>query len=328
MPDSLCPTSTNLLGLSKPIIVVVGPTASGKSSLAQNLALELDGEVVSADSMQIYKGMDIGTAKLLPKEQLVAHFGFDLIDPGMPFSAALYQSYARTCLCDIDARGKLPILCGGTGFYIRATVDGYEFPAGEQTGNAVRDYYNAYVKEQGSLALWNLLNERDPESAQLIEPRDTKRVVRAFELLEDETSYAEQKRKLASIPQVVPALFIGLSVQPEILNKRIDERVDNMMNNGFLQEVEGLLQKGLRTGITAPQAIGYKELVSVIDGEQSLEEAVESIKIATHQYAKRQRTWFRKDGRIHWLEADEYDPVSLTAQSLAIIRNTGSFETI
>lgn len=310
--------------LSNPVICVVGPTASGKTDLAQALALELDGEVLSADSMQIYRGMDIGTGKLPACERLVPHYGFDLVDPGDPFSAALFQDYARSRFRDIDERGKRIVMAGGTGFYVRAAIDAYEFPGGEQVGNPVRERYLAVAREQGAEALWELLRARDAESAALIPPADVKRVVRAFELLEEGATYAEQRAKLARIPQLVPAVFLGMEVDPAVLRARIDARVDAMVEAGLVDEVKGLLERGFREGVTAPQAIGYKEIVAALDGRISLEEAVEQIKLATRRYAKRQRTWFRKDARISWLQADEADTPALLAQARTVLRDNVS----
>lgn len=308
--------------LHTPVVCVVGPTASGKTDLAQKLALALDGEVVSADSMQIYRGMDIGTGKLPVSERLAPHHGFDLVDPGEPFSAALFQDYARACFRDIDARGRRAVLCGGTGFYVRAAVDGYDFPKGEQVGNPVRERYMRLAEEEGAEALWRALEERDPASAHIIPPADVKRVVRAFELLEEGASYAEQRAKLATIPQVVPAVFVGLAVDPEVLRARIDARVDAMVEAGLVEEVRGLLAQGFREGVTAPQAIGYKEIVEALDGTISLDEAIVRIKTATHRYAKRQRTWFRKDTRIHWIDANAGDTDALTEAALRVLEDT------
>ena len=288
----------------KPVICIVGPTASGKSALAQALAVEIGGEVVSADSMQVYRGMDIGTGKVLPEERLVAHHGLDLVDPGEPYSAALFQEYARTCFADIHARGKEAVLCGGTGFYVRAAIDDYAFPKGEQVGNPLREELNAFASEQGARALWERLAAVDRASASIIPENDVKRVVRAFELLEEGLTYAEQKEKLAHIPQYWPCTFIGLAVDPRVLRERIDARVDEMVERGLVDEVRNLLAKGFRKGVTAPQAIGYKEIVAALDGDISFEEAIDAIKTATHRYAKRQRTWFRKDPRIEWIDAD------------------------
>lgn len=302
-----------------PIICIVGPTATGKTELAQRIAQSVGGEVVSADSMQIYRGMDIGTGKVAPSERLVPHHGLDLVDPGEPFSAALFQSYARKCFQDISARSRRTILAGGTGFYVRAAIDGYTFPQGAQTDNPIREHYSSLAREQGADVLWELLYARDAASAALLPPRDVKRVVRAFELLESGTTYAEQRAKLASIPQIVPACFIGLEVDPGILADRIDARVDAMVKAGLVDEVKYLLQAGFRQGITAPQAIGYKEIVAVLDDGTPLAKAVSDIKQATRRYAKRQRTWFRKDKRITWLCADSQDMDNLTEQALRVI---------
>lgn len=307
------------LALGAPVVCVVGPTASGKTDLAQALALELGGEVVSADSMQIYRGMDIGTGKLPAAERLVPHHGFDLVDPGEPYSAALFQEFARERFRNIDARGKRCVLAGGTGFYVRAAIDGYEFPKGEQVGNPVRERYLAIAREQGAQALWELLAARDAESAALIPPADVKRVVRAFELLEEGGSYARQRAKLATLPQVVPAVLFGIEVDPAVLRTRIDARVDAMVEAGLVEEVRGLLARGFREGVTAPQAIGYKEIVAALDGEITLDEAVERIKLATRRYAKRQRTWFRKDARIRWMRADGRDATSLADEALEVL---------
>lgn len=304
---------------SKPIICIVGPTASGKTDLAQQVALRYKGEVVSADSMQIYKGMDIGTGKIPVNERVVPHHGFDLVDPGTAYSAALFQEYSRTCFQDIESRGKTSVLAGGTGLYVRAAIDNYEFPKGEQTNNPTRDYYTQYAEEHGPEALWELLRQKDPRSAEILHPNNVRRVVRAFELLEEGCTYAEQQAKLASIPQAVPAIFIGLQVDPELLKTRINNRVDKMVEQGLIDEVIGLLNKGFREGITSQQAIGYKEIVAALDGNISMDEAIEDIKLATRRYAKRQRTWFRKDDRIHWINADEFDLEILSKQASEII---------
>lgn len=308
---------------SLPIVCIVGPTASGKSDLAQLVASSLDGEVVSADSMQVYKGMDIGTGKVLPEERIVAHHGIDLVDPGQPYSAALFQDYARMCFEDIRGRGKRSVLCGGTGFYVRAAIDGYDFPAGEQVGNAVRDRYRSIAEREGAHALWTMLHDEDPASANLIPENDVKRIVRAFELLSSGKSYAEQKAKLAALPQLYPATFIGLSVDPVILAERIDRRVDRMVETGLVHEVRRLLDAGFREGITSPQAIGYKEIVRYLDGETSLDEAVDSIKLATRRYAKRQRTWFRKDKRIFWIDANR---LNLEEQARAALDHVATID--
>lgn len=304
---------------SSRLIVVVGPTASGKSDLAQAIAHELDACVLSADSMQIYRGMDIGTGKLLSHEQYVTHYGLDVADPGESYSVAVFQEYGRALIDEQLSQGKAVVVCGGTGFYIRALIDEFDFPAGDQDNNPVREKYSQLLDEIGPHALWEELKRIDPASAEVIHENDTKRVIRAFELLADGTSYSKQKEAFQKIPQHYPATFIGLKVDPTVLNNRIDRRVDKMLASGLVEEVRRLLFQGFREGLTAQHAIGYKEIVAYLDGDCSLEEAVASIKVSTHRYAKRQRTWFKKDERIHWLSADEYDLSRLTRQSLDII---------
>lgn len=307
-----------MVSLENKIICIVGPTASGKSDLAQEIALALNGEIVSADSMQIYRGMDIGTGKVIESQQRIKHYGIDLVDPGVPYSAALYQEYARKALEKIDAGGKRAILVGGTGLYVRAALDDYSFPRGDNECNPVRERYTAFAEEHGAQALWDLLHERDPDSAREIHPNNVRRVVRAFELIEEGESYARQKARLQSIPQFYPAVFIGMKVAPGVLRSRIDRRVDAMVAHGLIEEVTRLLDKGFRQGLTAAQAIGYKEIVSALDGARSMDQAIEDIKTASRRYAKRQRTWFGKDRRINWIDA-ELPMGQMLARSLDII---------
>lgn len=303
------------------VIVVVGPTASGKSSLAIKLAQRLNGEIVSADSMQVYRGMDIGSAKAPENERIVEHWGLDLLEPGEPFSAALFQEYARSAFKDIFNRGKTPILCGGTGFYVRAAIDDYDFPKGDQIGNDVRDKWMDFADKHGAEALWNALAEIDPNSAQLIAVNDIKRTVRAFELLEDGKAYAQQKEALSSIPELIPSIWIGLEVDPQLLKDRINTRVDKMIELGLVAEVESLLDSGFREAITASQAIGYKEIVAALDGKCPMDDAIEQIKTSTRRYAKRQRTWFRKEKRIHWIDANDPDSDLVEAALKVIAEN-------
>lgn len=307
------------IGLKNKVICVVGPTASGKTELAQNIALHYQGEVLSADSMQIYRGMDIGTGKLSASEQKVPHWGLDIVAPNEAYSAALFQTYARDCMRDIDKRGKRTVLCGGTGFYVRAALDDYDFPRGDQTNNPTRTYYEDYVSKHSNQELWDILHQKDAQSAESIHPNNVKRVIRALEMYDEGVSYATQKAQLAHIAQVVPAVFIGLEVDPQTLNERIDKRVDHMIDSGLIDEVTTLLAQGFRESITSPQAIGYKEIVRVIEGTTSLSEATEEIKTATHRYAKRQRTWFRRDKRIKWISVDKYGKGDLTKRAIDLI---------
>lgn len=320
------PNSDSTADIARPVICIVGPTASGKSDLAQLVAAAIGGEVVSADSMQVYKGMDIGTGKVPPEDRIVAHHGLDLVDPGEPYSAALFQDYARSCFSDIAMRGKRSVLAGGTGLYIRAAIDDYDFPKGEQVENPVRERYMRFADEQGGQALWEELNRVDPASAQLIHPHNVRRVVRAFEMLSEGTNYAAQHARLQSMPQAIDAIVYGLEVTPGVLAQRIESRVDAMIEQGLVAEVKSLLQRGFREGVTAPQAIGYKEIVAALEGEGTLDDAVVRIKTATRRYAKRQRTWFRKDKRIVWIDTDEGDAGRLAERVLFDLHDRGAQE--
>ena len=317
-----------MVELRNPVVCVVGPTASGKSTLAQHLALELGGAVLSADSMQIYRGMDIGTGKLAAHERLVEHYGLDLVDPGQAFSAALYQDYGRKVVMELDAKGMPCVVCGGTGFYIRALVDDYCFVDGSQVGNEVRDRYVRMASAEGPEAVWDVLKRLDPESAELIPKADVKRVVRALEMHDQGVSYARQKEQLSKIPAYFPAVFVGLAVDRDELVCAIDERVDRMLEAGLVDEVRGLLDRGFRDALTAQAAIGYKEVVAYLDGRCSLEEAAESIKLATRRYAKRQRTWFGHDARVNWLEchvpASEDEFGVLLERALGLVKLGGA----
>jgi tRNA dimethylallyltransferase len=282
--------------------------------LADALAARLGGEVLSADSMQVYRGMDIGTAKMPPEERSVPYHCIDLVDPGVPFTAALYQRAARTAIDGLLAAGKPAVLCGGTGLYLRAALDGFDFdekretdaaPAAGDIASPLRERLQQQAAILGPERFHALLAERDPASAELIHPNNVRRVVRALELLEQGASYAGQHAGFAHYEAIYPVLQIGLSVQPEVLYQAIELRVEAMLAAGLLEEVEGLLDAGFEQAVTAQQAIGYKELVPVLRAGRPLAEAVDEIKRSTRRYAKRQRTWFKRDPRIKWLDATE-----------------------
>jgi len=249
--------------------------------------------------------MDIGTAKPAVEQRRVAYHCLDLTDPGEPFSAALYQRHARIAIDDIAARGLVPIVCGGTGLYVRAALDVMEFPKGEQLENPARTGYERYAAESGAAALHELLRTRDPASAAVIHPNNTRRVVRALEMLDQGISYAEQKQAFSARTPFYPTSYIGVTMDRVALYHSIDLRVDDMIAHGLLGEVETLLSQGWRDALTARQAIGYKELVPVIEDGASLDDAVAAIKQATRRYAKRQLSWFRADQRIRWVDVTE-----------------------
>ena len=303
----------------QPVIAILGPTASGKSSLAEALAQSLDGEIISADSMQIYKGMNIGTAKVPLEKRCVAYHCIDFIDPGQPYSAALFQKDSRSAIQDIQNRGKMPIICGGTFFYVRACLDEMDFAAGEQKENPVRQRYQKFLEENGTQALYELLKSADPRSAAVIHPNNTVRVIRALEMHDRGESYAQRKEALSTIQQAIPSLKIGLDVQRDVLYERINERVDCMFADGLLEEVERLCAHGFRDACTAKSAIGYKEVVAYLDGEISLKEASEQIKQATRRYSKRQRSWLRGMPEIQWIDATDADLERICTEAYALI---------
>jgi tRNA dimethylallyltransferase len=289
-------------------IAIVGPTAAGKSAIAEALALELDGEIVSADSMQVYRGMDIGTAKVPLQERRVPYHCVDLVRPGQTYSAALYQVDARQAIDGIVDRGGTPVLAGGTGLYVRAALDRFEFPAGQMGGEA-RTRYEDLADEIGTDALHALLRGRDPAAADAIHPHNVRRVVRALEMADAGISYGEQVAGFGARACFYPGTrFVGIDVDRPVLYERIERRVDDMVAAGLPDEVAALLEAGYRDVLTASQAIGYKEIVPVIEGSGTLDEAADAIKRATRRYAKRQLTWFRADPRIRWLDVTELSP--------------------
>jgi tRNA dimethylallyltransferase len=301
-----------------PVVGVVGPTGVGKTTLAEAVAHHLGGEIVSADSMQVYRGMDIGTAKPPVAERRVPYHCIDLVDPGEPYSAALFQRDARSAIAGIAVRGALPVICGGTGLYVRAALDDWEFPAGD-VGSVSRGRYERLVTEIGAPGLHAVLAERDPASAALIHRNNTRRVVRALEMLDEGASYSSQSVDFSERRSVYDIALVGLTMDRAALYERIDARVDAMFADDLLGEVTRLLDAGYRTGLTAAQAIGYKELVPVVEDGADLQEAVVAIKQATRRYAKRQLTWFRADPRIRWLDATGVGSADALESALALL---------
>jgi tRNA dimethylallyltransferase len=301
----------------RPVIAVVGPTASGKTALAEALAIETRGEIVSADSMQVYRGMDIGTSKP-PEPRAVPYHCLDLVDPGVPYSAARYQQDARCAIEDVLARSATPIVAGGTGLYVRAALDDWEIPGGHMQ-TACRARLERELDEHGAAEMHRRLAVADPQGARLIHPNNSRRVIRALEMIEQGTLYSEQARRFRERRAFYPTKYVGLSVDRARLYERIDRRVEQMLESGLLDEVASLLQRGYRKAVTARQAIGYKEFVPVLEGDRPLEEAAEEVKRSTRRYAKRQMTWFRADDRVRWLDATAADVDALVEQALRLL---------
>ena len=292
-----------------PVIAVVGPTGSGKSDLAVNLALALDGEVINADAMQFYRGMDIGTAKITAAERRgVPHHLLDTLDVTEEASVSDFQLEARALIADIHARGKRAILAGGSGLYVRAALDVLEFPG---TDPEVRGELEAEYAAQGPGPLLVRLRDVDPVSAGRVS--DARRIIRALEVHQltgrPFSSFMPRREYFQ------PAIQIGLAVDREQLRERLARRVHAMVDKGLLEEVRRLDASGLRRGKTAPRALGYSQFLKVLDGGTTVEQAAEETIVATRQFARRQLTWFRADPRISWL--DWQDP-ELDTKAIAL----------
>jgi tRNA dimethylallyltransferase len=282
------------------VLALVGPTGAGKTRIALELAPALRAEVVSIDSMQIYRGMDVGTAKPGPQERArVPHHLVDVADPARPYSVAAFQRAARTAIEGILARGRVPLLVGGSGLYFRAVVDELEFPP---TDPSVR----ARIGRSDPAELMAALRARDPDAASRIAPANVRRIVRALEVIEITSRRFSEFRaawdRYASRYDLVPA---GLRMNPDLLGVRIAERTDRMLEGGLVEEVRGLLDRGLRTALTASKAIAYPEVVAHLDGAMTPAEARAGIIRNTRRYARRQMGWFRADPRIVWFDAEE-----------------------
>lgn len=283
-------------------VAVVGPTATGKSDLGVRLAVELGGEVVNADAMQLYRGMDIGTAKLTEEQrQGVPHHLLDVLEVTETASVAAYQRHARRVIEDLLAAGRVPIVVGGSGLYVQALFDDLRFPG---TDPAIRARLEAELATVGAAALHTQLSERDPAAAAAILPGNGRRIVRALEVIE-----LTGRPFSATLPRPGPtrygAVLIGLDREPADLDERVDRRVRAMFDAGLVDEVTGLLAKGLRSGRTASRALGYQQVLAALDDAYDMAVAAEETARATRRFVRRQRSWFRRDRRIEWLDASD-----------------------
>ena len=299
-----------------PLVCIVGPTASGKSSLAVELAKRFDAEIVSADSMQIYRGMDILTAKAtVPEMQGIPHHLLDFLDLDSDYSVADYVEDASCVIGDIYDRGKLPFLVGGTGLYISSLIDHVKY-ADIPCCTSLRDELNRRAQLEGTLSLWHELQTIDPVTAQKLHPNDQKRIVRAIEIYRLSNKTKSEWDELSKTEPSPYRIFqIGLTAQREFLYERINRRVDQMIDNGLVQEALQIYQKCPESK-TAGQAIGYKELLPYFKGECSWEEAIQRIKQETRRYAKRQLSWFKRDQRIRWVDCAQTIDVQQLADEI------------
>ena len=284
------------------LVVIAGATATGKSDLAVELAKKIGGEIVNADSMQLYRGMDIGTAKLTQDERRgIPHHLLDLVDVSTDVNVAWYQEQARSVIDQLLAQGIPAIVVGGTGFYIKAILDDLNFP---DTDPAVREKLTLEAEKIGGDALHKRLGILDPAAAAAIPRENVRRVIRALEVIEITGKPFTANLPRENSTKYPDALQFGLTMDRELLDLRVDKRVEMMFEKGLVTEVEGLIEDGLLAGKTARAALGYAQVISMLAGDISLEQAISDTKLATRQYIRRQETWFRRDQRISWLDSD------------------------
>ena len=291
----------------KPLIILTGPTAAGKSDLAVRLAQRIRGEIISADSMQVYRQMDIGTAKIRTDEmQGIPHHLIDVKDPDEPFNVVIFQSLARDAMEKIYAKGHIPILTGGTGFYIQAVLRDINF-AENDNDSSYRKELEQMAETHGPICLHQMLMEKDPESAAAIHPNNVKKVIRALEFLQQTgEKISDHNRTQAEQKSPYNFAYFVLTLDRERLYARIDQRVDQMIEAGLVQEVKKLMDQGYDTHLVSMQGLGYKEICAHLKGECTLQEAIDQIKLGTRHFAKRQLTWFRREKEVIWLDKDSY----------------------
>lgn len=309
-----------------PLVVIVGPTAVGKSEIAVEVALHLGGEVVSADSVQLYKYFDIGSAKLPPSEQKgVPHHLLDILEPDQEFSVAQYQVLARKKIAEICQNRRLPLLVGGTGLYVQAVIDPYHFPEMSQV-QELRQQHLEIWDNGGAKQLYARLQEIDPETARRLHPNDFRRISRALEVYQLTGHTISSFQKQQGAERLYHLAMIGLTRSRPELYRRIELRVEQMFRSGLVEETRKILEMGYPPELKPFQSLGYKQAVGFLRGEYDLKKAIELTKQATRNYAKRQLTWFRRDGRINWFDLDlEEDRQATISKIISCICRNISF---
>ncbi|MDO5362708.1 MAG: tRNA (adenosine(37)-N6)-dimethylallyltransferase MiaA [Eubacteriales bacterium] len=294
--------------MKKPLIVLTGPTAVGKTKLSIALAKAVNGEIISADSMQVYKYMDIGSAKIREEEmQGIRHYLVDELLPEEEFHIVRFQQMAKAAMEEIYAKGKIPILVGGTGFYIQAVTRDIDFTEAEQD-DGYRKELEALASEKGNEYLHRMLEKVDPKSAKEIHANNVKRVIRALEFYhQNHTPISSHNQEQKEHTSPYNLVYFVLNAPRELLYERIDKRVDEMLEEGLVDEVRRLKEMGYHKGMVSMQGLGYKEILSYLEGEYPLEEAVRILKRDTRHFAKRQLTWFRREPEVTWVNKDEFD---------------------
>lgn len=294
--------------MKKPLIVLTGPTAVGKTKLSIALAKAVNGEIISADSMQVYRYMDVGSAKITPDEMDgVPHHLVDVLNPTEDFNIVLFQQLAKKSMEEIYAKGRIPILVGGTGFYIQALTRDIDFTQSEQD-DSYRKELEALVAEKGSSFLHDMLASVDPKSAEDIHENNVKRVIRALEFYKQNgTRISEHNEEQKEHVSPYNLAYFVLNAPRPLLYERIDARVDEMLKNGLVEEVKTLQRMGCHRGMVSMQGLGYKEILAWLEGEYPYDEAVRILKRDTRHFAKRQLTWFRREGEVTWVDKDKFD---------------------
>lgn len=307
-----------------PLVILTGPTAVGKSALSIALAKKIGGEIISADSMQVYRHMDIGSAKIMPGETGgIPHHLIDVLEPAEEFNVVLFQQMARQAMKEIHDRGHIPVVVGGTGFYIQALLYDIDFTENDED-TALRKRLEETAKTQGCDVLYERLRQIDPESCGTIHPNNVKRVIRAIEFYEKTgRKISEHNKEQRGNSSPYTFAYFVLNDDRDKLYRKIEERVDHMMGNGLLEEVAGLARAGCRRDMVSMQGLGYKELLDHLDGRISLEEAVYLIKRDTRHFAKRQLTWFRRERDVIWIDkpAFAYDDDRILEHMTAVLRS-------
>lgn len=294
--------------MKKPLIVLTGPTAVGKTKLSIALAKAVNGEIISADSMQVYRYMDVGSAKITPDEMDgVPHHLVDVLDPTEDFNIVLFQQLAKKSMEEIYAKGRIPILVGGTGFYIQALTRDIDFTQSEQD-DSYRQELETLAAEKGNTFLHDMLASVDPKSAEDIHENNVKRVIRALEFYKQNgTRISEHNEEQKEHVSPYNLAYFVLNAPRPLLYERIDARVDEMLKNGLVEEVKTLQRMGCHRGMVSMQGLGYKEILAWLEGEYPYNEAVRILKRDTRHFAKRQLTWFRREGEVTWVDKDKFD---------------------
>lgn len=307
----------------KKILAIVGPTACFKSDLALEVANQIPSEIISADSMQVYKGMDIGTAKVAyEKREQVKHHLIDIMSIDEPFSAEIYQRIARQVIDKVRKLDKTAIIVGGTGLYLRAAIYELRFPKGDENeSKEVRRQLENELKDKGIDNLARRLKELDKEAYENIDISNGRRLVRALEIIKiTGNKFSLQRKDWDNWDPKYPAVVIGLNMERESLYERINERVERMIEDGLLDEVQQLVDKGLKDALVAQQSLGYKELIAYIDNETSLEDAIDTIKKRTRNFAKRQLTWFKKDPNVRWYDISRTSIKTVAREAVGLLK--------